>query len=174
MESSKLKSKVKLKFETLNAATKIEGFDCGDVRLNEFVRDRMLKEQEQGASAVHCAVDIATGKMLAFYTLSTISVDKTELGVKFPYKQVPAIKLGRLAVDVSLQGNGVGLHMVAGAIVKVASIAKEAGVHSLVVDAVRDKIGFYSSAGFTVIRDVEGERTVFMALSITDISTEKV
>ena len=64
--------------------------------------------------------------------------------------------------------------MVAGAIVKVASIAKEAGVHSLVVDAVRDKIGFYSSAGFTVIRDVEGERTVFMALSITDIPTEKV
>lgn len=99
MESSKLKSKVKLKFETLNAATKIEGFDCGDVRLNEFVRDRMLKEQEQGASAVHCAVDVATEKMLAFYTLSSISVDKTELGVKFPYKQVPAIKLGRLAVD---------------------------------------------------------------------------
>lgn len=171
MESSKLSTKKKVRFEPFRPDLVVENFDCGDERLNTYLKKRLIKDQAAKACAGHCLIDSDTKEVLGFYTLSSSEVDKEKADTNYPYQKVPVTRLGRLALHVNLQGRGQGINLVAHAMMKVASISNDTGVYALVVDAVRNKIQFYNRAGFVVIEDNPGSRTVFMALKVADFPT---
>ena len=76
---------------------------------------------------------------------------------------MPAVLIGRLAVDKSEQGKGVGKMLLADAVKRVLAVSQEIAVYAIVVDAVnRDAQKFYEGFGFTPISD--GPRRMFLAI----------
>lgn len=84
---------------------------------------------------------------------------------------MPAILLGRLALVGKLQGQGLGVELVADAVHRVASVARTVGVRLLVVEALNERTAkFYSEVGF---RRVPGslllvQRVVDLAAAIEE------
>jgi GNAT superfamily N-acetyltransferase len=70
----------------------------------------------------------------------------------FRYKDYPAIKLARLAVDISLQGQGVGGQLVDFVIGLITDrVMPYTGCRFLVVDAKPESVRFYTAKGFLPI-----------------------
>ena len=71
-----------------------------------------------------------------------------DLARKLPRK-VPGIRLGRLAVDRTVQGQGLGEHLLMDAIERSRRVLEHIGVHALFVDA-KDELAaaFYRKYGF--------------------------
>ena len=67
------------------------------------------------------------------------------------YDQIPGMLIGRLAVDIHFQGQGVGSRLLLDAIARIDSI--EAGVFLIVVDAYESACGFYAKLGFQALPD---------------------
>ena len=91
--------------------------------------------------------------VLGFYTLSALSVDLAslpeELSRKLPRHPVPCALIGRLAVDRSAQGRGLGHLLLADAVKRVVSAGETVAMHALIVDAANDSAKrFYEGFGF--------------------------
>jgi len=90
-----------------------DAFDCGEDALNEFLRRHARKSHECGGSKTFLAIDETDGKtVLGYYTLSPASLtyERTPESVRkdLARHDVPVFRLGRLAVDRSAQGQGLG------------------------------------------------------------------
>ena len=93
--------------ELLAADHAIGGFDCGDEALNEWLRRRAPRNQREGSSRTWVVTDGA--RVVAFYASSTAVVARTEATRRAARNQpdpLPAMLLGRLAVDRGHQGKG--------------------------------------------------------------------
>jgi predicted N-acetyltransferase YhbS len=67
---------------------------------------------------------------------------------------VPAVLLGRFAVDVDWQGKGLGKDLLRDALVRIAGASEEVGMRAVVVDAKNEGVrAFYQSLGFRSIND---------------------
>ena len=104
---------------------------------------------------------------LGFYTLSALSLDLAslpeELARKLPRHPVPCALIGRLAVDASVHGRGVGSLLLADAVKRVAAAGKTVVMHALIVDAANDAARrFYEGFGFAPLRDAQ--MRLFLAL----------
>jgi N-acetylglutamate synthase-like GNAT family acetyltransferase len=63
---------------------------------------------------------------------------------------IPALLIGRLAVDTDWQGHGIGKGMLRDAVIKAAEAAELAGLQALFVHAIsEDAKKFYTECGFT-------------------------
>jgi GNAT superfamily N-acetyltransferase len=104
------------------------------------------------------AVDVAApGRILGFYALSACEIVTQELprelATKLP-RRVPAVRLGRLAVDLSVQGQGLGELLLMDAIKRTCDVREHIGLFALFVDAKDDDAaGFYKRYGFTAFPD---------------------
>ncbi len=62
---------------------------------------------------------------------------------------VPVALLGRLAVDASVQGQGIGKHLLQDAVIRVAQASDVIGMRAIVVDALDEQAKtFYEQYGF--------------------------
>ena len=76
-----------------------------------------------------------------------------DLARKLPRK-IPGIRLGRLAVDSSSQGQGLGEHLLMDAIERSRRVLEHIGVHALFVDAKDERAAaFYRKYGFRPLPD---------------------
>ncbi|WP_154060137.1 GNAT family N-acetyltransferase, partial [Klebsiella grimontii] len=97
--------------EPLSSAHQLAEFVSGETVLDEWLKQRGLKNQALGAARTFVVCKKGTKKVAGFYSLATGSVNHTEatgsLRRNMP-DPIPVIILARLAVDVSLHGKGVG------------------------------------------------------------------
>jgi GNAT superfamily N-acetyltransferase len=117
-----------------------EAFDCGENALNEFLRRFARKSHELGGAKTFLAIDDAGNKtVLGFYSLSPASVHyaRTPEIVRrgLARHDVPGFRLARLAVDRSLQGQGLGGQLLRAAGRRCLLAAAEVGGIVLVIDA---------------------------------------
>ena len=90
-----------------------EAFDCGETALNEFLRRYARKSHEMGGAKTFLAIDDADNKtILGYYSLSPASIAyaRTPELVRrgLARHDVPTFRLARLAVDLKVQGQGLG------------------------------------------------------------------
>ena len=72
-----------------------------------------------------------------------------EIANRLPHYPVPAVVIGRLAVDLRGQGTGLGEILLLDTIRRVVRAGDTIGVHAVVVDALHDRAGaFYERYGF--------------------------
>jgi ribosomal protein S18 acetylase RimI-like enzyme len=76
---------------------------------------------------------------------------------------VPVAHLGRLAVDRSAQGQGLGEHLLLDALWRIGRVERELGIHAVEVVAIDERARrFYVKYGFTELRD--DPHHLFMAM----------
>ena len=124
-------------FELLSRHHDRKGFDCGTPSLNDFLVRQAKQNADRNVGVTHVAVEkTGNAKILAYYTLVTRVVDTSVVpSKKLPSGEIGVVLLGRLAVDLSMQGKGLGRHCVTRAILQVERAARDIGIHALVLDA---------------------------------------
>lgn len=114
------------------------------------------------------AIRRGESKVLGYYTLASSAVAFRSLPAdaakRLPRHPVPVVLLARLAVDTTLQGQGLGRHLLVDAMHRSLALADQLGVYAIEVDAVDDEAGrFYDKYGFVAL--VDDPRHLYLPLA---------
>jgi GNAT superfamily N-acetyltransferase len=117
-----------------------KGFDCGSVDLNEYLNRYARQNHESGGAKTFVAVaPNEPARVLGFYSISPGSVAfaqvPSNLTKKLGRYEVPVFRLGRLAVDLSVQGQGLGGDLLLAAGERALAVAAQVGGVALAIDA---------------------------------------
>lgn len=136
--------------ELLGEDHALEGFDCGDETLNRWLANRARRNQVEGASRTWVVTH--DGQVVAYYASSTAVLLRSTATKRAGRNQpdpLPAVLLGRLAVDEGWQGHGLGAALLKHFIVKSLEVAQLTGVRVLLVHAANpEAAAFYERFGF--------------------------
>jgi GNAT superfamily N-acetyltransferase len=138
-------------FEKLDSSHKLASFDCGKQELNRFLQRYALSNQQANSSQTY--VICRDGAVIGYYSLTVGSVTNAEATERvrksMPGYPIPVIILARLAVDRSVQGQGVGPALLKDALLRCGRAADSVGVRALLVHAKDDAAkGFYEHFDF--------------------------
>jgi GNAT superfamily N-acetyltransferase len=127
-------------------------FESGEPSLDRYLADRALANHVGDLGRCYVCVDAATGKVLGYYTLSAVAVEHADLPGRIRRNApdpVPAVLMGRLAVDAAAQGMGFGRFLVRDAILSTLAAADRIGARILLVHALHPRAAaFYARLGF--------------------------
>ena len=141
-------------------------FRCGSDALDRYFRERVTQDIRRRVTSCFVAFD-EQDCVRGFYTLAATSVVLADLpqnvATRLPrYPSIPAIRMGRLAVDRAVHGHGLGAALLADALAR--SAGADIAAYALVVDAKDDAaVAFYEHHGF--IRMVNWPRALFLPLA---------
>jgi ribosomal protein S18 acetylase RimI-like enzyme len=142
-------------------------FDCGEESLNRYFQTQATQDIRRHVANCFVAIEATSGQIAAYYTLSAASIPMTDLppdeSKRLPrYPAIPAVRIGRLAVDRHFQGRGLGAAMLADATARV--IQSDIAAFMLVVDAKNDTaVAFYQRHEFQLIAG--SPRTLFLPIT---------
>jgi GNAT superfamily N-acetyltransferase len=142
----------------------VSRFSCGNPALDEYVRNTVARDEAQHTAATYVLIDTAAPSMphrvFGYYTLNSFSIPRRQarrrdrdrhLG---SYDPVPAVLIGRLALDRDFQGRGLGSALLTSALTQILTIREGLGIAVAVVHAIDDTAAaFYEHQGFTHFRD---------------------
>jgi len=135
----------------LTSAHDVTEFDSGESSLDAWLRDSALATAKRGLSATYVWAE-ADARVIAYATLAAGSIAKEELSKKTGHgypNEIPVIRLARLAIDRSLQGQHLGGALLAEALSVAVRGAADVGAAFIVVDALHEKAAaFYRHFGF--------------------------
>lgn len=140
----------------LDASVDRAAFASESEPLNRYLREQVSQDVRRRVAACFVALDSAN-RIAGYYTLASTSLLLADLptstGKKLPrYPTVPAVRMGRLAVDQEFKGKGLGGALLADALSRAAR--SEIAAYALVVDAKDDKAStFYRHHGFVALPD---------------------
>jgi ribosomal protein S18 acetylase RimI-like enzyme len=140
-----------LTIELLDAAIHDRvGFDCGVSDLNDYLRFTARQHADKGYAQVWVAVsEPGAAEVAGYYTLSMTSLEPAEMPGKTGIRKVPALLLGRLAVDCRHQGRGIGTLLLMDAQRTALLVSHQVGVHALIVDPLNEQAAaFYREYDF--------------------------
>jgi GNAT superfamily N-acetyltransferase len=125
-------------------------FESGSAQLDAWLRHTAQQHQRRGISKTFVAVlDEAPERILGYYALTVCEIRTGELP-----RKITGIRLGRLAVDRSVQGQGLGEFLLMHAIERSRSVLEHVGVHAVFVDAKDERAAaFYRKYGFRPLPD---------------------
>lgn len=129
-------------------------FDSGSPQLDRYLREQVSQDLRRRVAA--CFVAITNEQRVAgYYTLASAGVELSALpeatAKKLPrYPSVPAVRMGRLAVECDFKGVGLGGAQLADALC--CSACAEIAAHALIVDAKDETAAdFYRHHGFIAL-----------------------
>ncbi|NLY28036.1 MAG: GNAT family N-acetyltransferase [Alcaligenaceae bacterium] len=150
----------------LDAAHDRAGFNSNSEPLNRYLREQVTQDIRRRVAA--CFVALADEQCIAgYYTLASASLLLSDLpastGKKLPrYPTVPAVRMGRLAIDQAFKGQGLGGALLADALDRAAR--SEIAAFALMVDAKDETAAaFYQHHGFIALPDLP--LTLFLPLA---------
>jgi predicted N-acetyltransferase YhbS len=135
-----------------------ESFDCGETALNEFLRRYARKNHEMGGAKTFLAIDDADKTILGYYSLSPASIAyaRTPELVRrgLARHDVPAFRLARLAVDLKVQGQGLGGQLLLSAGKRCLLASADVGGVAILIDAKNARVAaWYASYGAVPLLD---------------------
>jgi len=141
-------------------------FSCGVVHLDDFLKTSLKKMQERSLLKGYVLLsDDETPEIMGYYTLSGASFERGHLSNRMrkniPYSNMPAVLLGRLAIDQRLQGKGFGELLIVDAIHKVRATAGQIGIYAMFVEANPGALSFYTRMGFIPSSKGDDNKTFF-------------
>jgi GNAT superfamily N-acetyltransferase len=154
--------------QALEKAHRRDGFDCGDAALNEYLLHYVGQDTRRSLTRAFVLTRDGEPDVHGYYTLAATSVSREKFperqALKLPQYPIPAVLLGRLAVARSVQGCGLGEHLLIDALKRVARASATIGVHAVLVDAKTEHASlFYRRFGFAPLP--EQARTLFLPMA---------
>lgn len=137
--------------------------------LDEWLRDRALASEGLSARTYVVCASAQTNLVVGYYAITTameqrVSLPTAKLRRGMP-EQVPLLLIGRLALDQSYHGIGIGTDLMADALKRCVAASEIAGVRAIITHAIDDEaVGFYKHHGF--ITSSLGERIMLMPIEV--------
>ena len=129
---------------------RLDRFDCGDDALNAWLHRRALPNQSEGSSRTWVVTD--GSRVVAYYASSTAAVTREDAPGRIRRNQpdpLPAMLLGRLAVDREHQGKGLAAALLKHFLLKALEVAELTGLRLVLVHAKDDQAAsFYRHFDF--------------------------
>lgn len=129
-------------------------FISGNDSLDNYIRKGASQELKKKVSTVFVLIDSPKIDIIAYYTLSSYTVDASNLNEEFAktvprYPLLPATLLGRLAVSQSHQGKGIGELVLIDALKRILDATSQVASLAVVVEAIDENaVRFYQKYGF--------------------------
>lgn len=150
------------RIEPLQKSHGRDAFACGHVSLDRYLQRQARQDSESKVAAVFVGVNPPDSKVLGFYSLSSSSINASDvppdLAKKLPrYPHLPVTLLGRLAIDQLCQGKGLGQFLLLDALYRSLQAAAAIAAMAVVVDA-KDAAAaaFYGRYGFMPLSASQG------------------
>ncbi len=136
--------------EPLNDLHELGDFFCGVPSLDDWLKRRARANQVSGASRTFVVAD--GQRAVAYYALASgavaIQVSPGRFRRNMP-DPIPVAVLGRLAIDRSQQGRGLGKALFRDCALRVVQAADTIGIRGIVVHAISEQAkAFYLTLGF--------------------------
>ncbi len=134
-------------------------FDCGAPELNQYLDRYARQNHASGGAKTFVAISPAEpARVLGYYSISpgAIEFDRVaeHLARKLARYDVPVFRLGRLAISLSLHGQGLGADLLLAAGVRALAVAAQVGGVALAIDAKDVKAaGWYARFGAVRLLD---------------------
>lgn len=129
----------------------LTAFDSGVAPLDDWLRRRAMANMAAGASRVY-VVATPENQVLGYYALASGALAHVEAPGRIKRNMpdpIPMAVLGRLAIDRTLQGQGVGVALLQDAVLRVQNAASIVGIRGILVHAISDEARrFYEHHGF--------------------------
>lgn len=134
----------------LSADHALDGFECGEPSLDDWLRRRALKNQASDAS--RCFVICDCRAVIGYYSLSAGGISHAAAPKAMRRNMpdpLPVLLLGRLAIDRRYHNQGLGRALLRDAMLRAIHIGSDAGVSAIMVHALSEQAKrFYLSRGF--------------------------
>jgi GNAT superfamily N-acetyltransferase len=147
--------------EPLGSGRNRADFSCGNAPLDRYLKEQAGQDLRRGCAMPFVLVsERGATSILGYYTLSSYGLDIGDLPAdvarKLPrYPLIPATLLGRLAVDLRHQGQGVGEFLLLDALHLALVQSTEIAAATVVVDAIdADSVKFYQHFGFVAFPSI--------------------
>jgi len=147
-----------------------DSFDCGEEALDRYFKTQATQDIRRRVANCFVAVESSSGAVAGYYTIASASIPFVDLppeeSKRLPrYPTLPAVRIGRLAVDRRFQGRGLGEILLLDAMRR--SLRLPPAVYALVVDAKNDRaVAFYQRYGFRIF--ASQPRTLFLPMATAE------
>ncbi len=142
----------------------VSEFSCGNSVLDGYIRTTVTRDEAHYPAAAYVAISPQRSsgpqRVFGYYTLNSFSFPRRQARRRDRdkylggYDPVPAVLIGRLALDQDFQGRGLGGALLTSALMQVLKIRENLGIAVVVVHAIDDAAAaFYEHLGLTSFRD---------------------
>jgi GNAT superfamily N-acetyltransferase len=133
-------------------------FDCGNSYLNEFLKKYASQNAKKGYALTFVATKLESNIIVGYYSVSASSIEFANLPDPLkkglPRYPAPVMLIGQLAVDKTLQAQGLGKILLMHALTRAVRVSSEMAIFAVRVDAVDEKSqAFYLKYGFIPFQD---------------------
>jgi GNAT superfamily N-acetyltransferase len=152
--------------EQLAARHNRVAFSCGSAELDRYFRQQVTQDIRRRVTSCFVALPSDGDAIAGYYTLASAAIPLSDLPAdlvrRLPhYPSLPAVRIGRLAVDERFRGRGVGGLLLFDAATRAAKV--EQANFTILVDAKDDTAAaFYRHHGFAAFAN--SPRTLFLPL----------
>jgi predicted N-acetyltransferase YhbS len=139
--------------EALLPSHDTEPFDCGTGSLKQWLRQHAIQAAAIGSARTFVMHDGDQDRVVGCHALAASSIVHAAATGRaargMPRHPIPVVLLARLAVDMSVQGRGIGAWLLRDAMLRTLSAAESVGIRVMVVHAISDDARrFYERHGF--------------------------
>jgi predicted GNAT family N-acyltransferase len=134
-------SEKKWNFVPIHKKYQRDHFNCGYPALDDYIKKYAKQNHEKGIAKTFVAIEDSTSlKVDGFYTLSASTIefeslpDTSRKGL--PAYPIPAILIGKLAVDSAAKGQGLGTELLVDALLRAVKASQDVAVFAVRVDAI--------------------------------------
>lgn len=131
----------------------IVAFRSGEPSLDDWLRERALANMAVGATRTYALTPAGSARIAGYYALCMghiLSQEVTGAMRRNMPRYIPAVVLGRLAIDTDWQGKGLGRSLLHDAVMRSLRASREVSARLLVVHAISPEAeAFYRRYGFT-------------------------
>jgi GNAT superfamily N-acetyltransferase len=142
-------------------------FDCGDADLNRYLQNQAQQNHDRGISRTFVAAPrLSPETVLGFYSISPTEIGQLAIPkhMRMGHHALPGYRLGRLAVDVSVQGQDLGGLLLLAAAKRCLTAARDVGGAVLLIDAKNERAAnWYEKFGAIPLED----ESLTLVLSLT-------
>lgn len=134
------------------------GFDCGTAALNDWLATKVSQFGKKDLARTYVLVRRDEAAVKGYYTLSNHTVVyealPNEQAKGLPPIDIPVVLIGRLAVDLSAQGERLGEFLLIDALRRAEYLADRIGIQAVEVDTINEAAKqFYERYGFLSLTD---------------------
>jgi GNAT superfamily N-acetyltransferase len=148
----------------LSADHDLADFDCGEPALNDWLKQRALKNESR-FSRTYVVCD--ENRVVAYFCISAGAVERKAAPGKIRRnapESVPVSVIGRLAVSKAYAGRGLGADMLADALRRIAVASQSIGIGAVLVQAKDEDARAFYLACAEFIEHPADSRTLFLPI----------